>query len=66
MKPNIKVRVKTNYGQQMIYPQCTGAKVFAKMLDQKTLTPLNIKHIKELGYEVIIEAPTYELENLNG
>ena len=61
MKPNIKVRVKTNYGQQMIYPQCTGAKVFAKMLDQKTLTPLNIKYIRELGYQIVIDTPKVEI-----
>lgn len=54
-KLEIVVRLKTNYGQQTIYPVCERAKTFAKMLDQSTLTPLNIKHIKELGYIVALE-----------
>lgn len=55
MTHQIHVRLKTNYGQQSIYPNCDNAKVFAKLLEQQTLTPLNIKHIKSLGYEVVVD-----------
>ena len=54
-KPDIHVTVKTNYGNQTIYPNCESSKTFCKMLDQKTLTPLNIKYIRELGYKLIID-----------
>lgn len=56
-KPIIHVLVKTNYGNQTIYPNCESSKTFCKMLDQKTITPLNLKYIRELGYQVVIDAP---------
>lgn len=54
-KPPIHVKLKTNYGSQTIYPNCESSKTFCQMLDQQTLTPLNIRYIKELGYEVIVD-----------
>lgn len=54
-KPIIHVLVKTNYGNQTIYPNCESSKTFCKLLEQKTLTPLDIKHIRELGYQVVID-----------
>lgn len=54
-KPPIHVRLKTNYGQQQIYPNCESSKTFCKLLDQQTLTPLNVRYIKDLGYEVIVD-----------
>lgn len=56
-KPDIHVLVKTNYGNQTIYPNCESSKTFCRMLDQKTLTPLNIKYIRELGYKIVIDTP---------
>ena len=54
-KLQIVVRLKTNYGSQVIYPSCDRAKGFAKLLNQETLTPHNIRVIKELGYEVVVK-----------
>ena len=54
-KLQIVVRLKTNYGSQVIYPSCDRAKTFAKLLNQETLTPHNIRVIKELGYEVVVK-----------
>lgn len=54
-KLQIVVRLKTNYGSQVIYPSCDKAKTFAKLLNQETLTPHNIRVIKELGYEVVVQ-----------
>ena len=54
---NIHVTVKTNYGNQTIYPNCESSKTFCKLTNQKTLTPLNIKYIRELGYKIVIDQP---------
>ena len=54
-KLQIVVKLKTNYGSQVIYPACDRAKGFAKLLNQETLTPHNIRVIKELGYEVVVK-----------
>lgn len=54
-KLQIVVRLKTNYGSRVIYPSCDKAKTFARLLNQETLTPQNIRVIKELGYEVVVK-----------
>lgn len=56
----ILVQLKPVYGQEQIYPVCETAKIFAKMVGQKTLTPANVKHIKELGYTVNVMNTTPE------
>jgi len=43
----IHVKLKTNYGSQTIYPNCDKAKIFCKLLNQTTLTPLNIRVITQ-------------------
>lgn len=55
IKPQISVRLKSNYGNQAIYPVCDKAKTFAKMLGQSTLTKFDIEYIKQLGYIVTVE-----------
>lgn len=54
----LKVHVVPQYGQTAIHPACPQSKLFAKMLNQKTLTQDNVELIKELGY-VIQVVPTH-------
>lgn len=58
----IRVNVRNVYGNETIYPACEKAKVFCLMLNQKTLTRANIRHIKELGY--FVELSMSGLESL--
>jgi hypothetical protein len=51
----IVVEIKNIYGNRMIYPACSKAKVFAYIAGSKTLTPHAIEAIKCLGYEVRVE-----------
>ena len=46
----ITVEIKTEYGQERIYPGCDEAKSFAKIAGTKTLTRETCKLIKQLGY----------------
>jgi hypothetical protein len=48
----IQVQVKNVYGNEMIYPICEQAKLFAKLANTKTLTRQSIELIKALGYAV--------------
>lgn len=48
----IKVTIKNVYGTPVIYPVCNKATIFAEMLNQKTLTFSDIRHIKELGFTI--------------
>jgi len=52
--PVIEVRVKDVYGNQMIYPVCDAAKVFAAIAGTKTLTQQTLLLIKKLGYDINI------------
>ncbi len=50
---HIQVEVKSSYGRNLIYPACVQAQSFCDLLGgQKTLTEIDIKGIKKLGYEV--------------
>ena len=58
MELKIKVQIKHVYGNETIYPFCEKAKIFAQMLNQRTLTRHDIQHIKQLGYAVeVVRAP---------
>ena len=48
------VQIKNVYGSEKIYPYCEDAKTFCKLLGQTTLTDINIKYIKELGYTLTV------------
>lgn len=57
---SIKVSIKQVYGNTLIYPECDKAKVFSKLVKQKTLTTSDIALIKALGFtvEVVQESIT--------
>ena len=50
----IKVQIKSIYGNQHIYPACDKAEIFCKLVRQKTLTENDVKNIKALGYTVTV------------
>ncbi len=52
MTNTIKVKIKTIYGTERIYPACDKAQVFCDLIAQNTLTGDDIEKIKKLGYEV--------------
>ena len=57
----IKIKIKAVYGNDVIYPVCSDARLFAELAGTKTLTKQAVNVIKNLGYTVTVEAPTYEL-----
>jgi hypothetical protein len=54
----ITVKIKNNYGSEVIYPVCVNAQHFAEIAGTKTLTPYSITLIKSLGYRVVVEPTT--------
>jgi hypothetical protein len=52
------------YGGFLFYPICDKAKVFADIAKTKTLSYQTIKHIKELGYEVVSKGMNYPVEEI--
>lgn len=54
----ITIQIKSNYGNEAIYPVCDTAKLFASLVNQKTLVRRDIDHIKKLGYSINIKPAT--------
>lgn len=52
---SITIEVKNVYGNETIYPVCEQAKLFAQMVEQKTLTKRDLSFITALGYNVKVE-----------
>jgi hypothetical protein len=46
------VEKKSVYGNQLVYPVCDKAKLFANISGNKTLLPGVIECIKKLGYNL--------------
>ena len=60
----IKVKLKNVYGQDLVYPACSKAKLFAQIAGPTTLTPETLSKIMFLGYEVINEPTKLSFRNL--
>jgi hypothetical protein len=46
------VQVKSNYGNEAIYPACEISQGFAELLKQKTFTRMDIQRIQRIGFEI--------------
>lgn len=51
----ITIKHKNVYGNDLIYPVCDKAKIFASIANTKTLSIRDLALIKSLGYAVLIE-----------
>lgn len=49
---SITVKIRDVYGNQMVYPVCDAAKVFADIAGTKTLTQATLSQIGRLGISV--------------
>jgi len=57
----ITVEVKSQYGNEVIHPACDTSRLFAQLAGTVTLTPETRSIIKQLGYSIKVDAPTYNL-----
>jgi hypothetical protein len=53
----IIIEIKTVYGNTLYYPVCAKAMLFARLGGGKTLKWEALEIIKQLGYEVEVQAP---------
>jgi hypothetical protein len=54
----ITVKLKSVYGNDLIYPVCDKATLLASLTGKKTFTDESIKTIKDLGYTVTVQPET--------
>lgn len=59
--PSVKVEIKDVYGTRTVYPVCENARSFAAIAGTKTLTKETIRHIKDLGFAVVLAQPVLEV-----
>lgn len=57
MNNSITVRITKNYGVEAIYPTDEAGLIFTGLTGKKTFSRHDIQLIKNLGYEVQVEAP---------
>jgi hypothetical protein len=48
----ILVKIKSVYGNELVYPACDTSKKFASLTNSKTLTRNTLSIIKSLGYSI--------------
>ena len=48
----IQIKIKNVYGNELIYPVCTKAKLFASLANTKTFTQRALVDIIALGYSL--------------
>ena len=53
----IVILAKEVYGRQMLYPACDTSRLFAAIADRATLSEINVRRIRQLGYEVTVTHP---------
>jgi hypothetical protein len=53
----IVILAKEVYGRQMLYPAFDTSRLFAAIADRSTLSEVNIRRIRQLGYEVTVTYP---------
>lgn len=54
----LKVYIKSNYGQDYVYPACPVSSLFIELLKVKTFTEHHILIIKKLGYKFEVISKT--------
>lgn len=57
----LKVEIKQNYGNQLIYPACSQSKIFCELLNTKTLTQSAIDKIKQLGFTFEVQQKSIKI-----
>ena len=57
----LKVKIKSVYGNDVVYPDCDISRTFVSLLGRKTLTSRDIDHIKALGYKIVVNNEVVEL-----
>lgn len=50
------VSIKSNYGRELIYPECKRSRVFCEIAGTSTLTRATLESIKTLGYTIAVRA----------
>ena len=58
----LQIQFRSVYGNDLVYPVCDQAKLFAKLLNVKTFNHHQIETIKQLGYG--FEAVTVQPRNI--
>ena len=57
----ITVKVKDQYGRQVVHPVCNKARLLAEIAGTKTLTSYALESIKALGYTIQVELPEFSV-----
>jgi hypothetical protein len=66
MSRSILIEMKSQYGNDVIYPACDNAMTFAKLAGTKTLTKQALELIEQLGYTIDTHTPDWRATHDRG
>jgi hypothetical protein len=57
----VEIEIKTNYGNEAIYPANDTAAKLANLTGKKTLSRVDLAIIKNLGFDIVIKTPQFTI-----
>jgi hypothetical protein len=57
----VQIEIKTNYGNEAIYPANDTAAKFTNLLGKKTLSRVDLAIIKNLGFDIQVKTAQFTI-----
>ena len=57
----VQIEIKTNYGNEAIYPANDTAAKFTNLLGKKTLSRVDLAIIKNLGFDIVVKQAAFSI-----
>jgi hypothetical protein len=61
MTNTVQIEIKTNYGNEAIYPANDTAAKFANLVGKKTLSRVDLAIIANLGFDIVIKQAAFTI-----
>ena len=61
MTNTVQIEIKTNYGNEAIYPVNDTAAKFTNLLGKKTLSRVDLAIIANLGFDIVVKQAAFTI-----
>ena len=61
MQTTVQIEIKTNYGNEAIYPANDTAAKLANLIGKKTLSRSDLAIIANLGFDIQVKTPAFTI-----
>ena len=60
----VRLTIRETYGTQRLYPANDQAEILCRLLKRKVLPVESLRDVKALGFDIVIQQPTINLEGV--